>query len=137
MSEIIRIIMIWLGTIVGCIMLATAIYLIIYWRAKSDAEKALQEKQVRLDQRLQELTDKENQFKKFIVESTDSLIKRQDEVIVKEKKLKEMLVNIEKMREESQQKVDQLTRENSRLRKDLIAARQRAKRLANKLETAG
>ncbi len=64
------------------------------------------------------------------------LLNKKKEADIKEKESKEMLVNAEKIREESQQKVDQLNRENSKLRNELNAARQRSKRLATKLETA-
>src|SRR5438128_1772892 len=123
MSETINIIMIWLARLFCGTLIATVVYLIIFWRAKSDPEKAMQEKQADLDQQHQKISKKEEWYKQYVADSNAMLFKKRDEAVIKEKQVKETLVNAEKIREESQQKVDQLTRENSKLRNELNAAR--------------
>lgn len=137
MSEIINTVLIWLGTFVGFAIIAGIIYLIIYLGAKWAAEKVMQEKQAQLDQQNQEFIEKEKRYKNYVKDSNAMLLNKKNETDIKAEQAKEMLMNADKIREQSQQKVDQLTRENSKLRNELNAARQRAKRLATKLETAG
>lgn len=137
MSEAIRQIAFWI-VIIGTLILITLVwYSVLQWIAKRDAQKEFQIKQKQFDQQYIEFSEKEKRFCEDADAVYERLKKQKAEAISKEQQATETLRKAQQFREESQVKIDQLIQENTKLRADLTAARQRAKRLANKLTNAG
>jgi hypothetical protein len=87
-----------------------------------------------LDQQKAEFEQKEQRFNVRADKILEQLQQRKNEAVRQEEKATEILRTAEKAREEIQLKNDQLIKENGKLREELNAARQRAKRLAKKLQ---
>jgi F0F1-type ATP synthase membrane subunit b/b' len=132
MSDIIETILVWLLIIVGIVIACGVTYCILYWLAHQAATKAMEEREKKLAEESKKFEEKELRFKAYGDEKYAELMSLKKEVTIKEEQAKEILSNVEKIREETKIKIDKLTRENTQLRNDLVGARQRANRLAKR-----
>ncbi len=129
----------WMLGLLGIIVIGYVVFLFIYYQAIEAAQKALAEERLKLDgeraifdEEKASLDKRELGFRKQTGEVMDNYFKKRDELKLQIKNVAEESISVQKIKEEAQLKVDHIMRENMRLRNDLTAARQRAKRLANK-----
>ncbi len=111
------------------------VYKILCWLAKENVKQQLAAERAKLAERISVFEQKEQRCKNDLNAGHERLVQQNAEIKIKQEQATATLMNAEKIREETQVKLDQLTRENTRLKNDLVAARQRAKRLANRAKT--
>ncbi len=122
------------GGIIAFIILIT--YWILEYLAKQNVQKELKAQQDELEQQRNILDKRKQQIKFEAEQKAELLLQKEKTILNKHYEATETLVKAEKLREEMEQKLARLSREKHCLRNDLEAARQRAKRLANKAKTA-
>ncbi len=98
--------------------------------------EALNQKSVALKIHQENTTQKIQQVNIDIKAAWEAIAKEQNEVDIAEQKAAEKLVNAEKIREAVELKLQQIQQVNEKLRRDLNAARQRAKRLVKQIDTS-
>lgn len=142
MMNILIIIFWWLLGLFGTVIVGYVAYLFLYWQSKQAAQKSLAEEHLKLanerkifDEEKASLDKRELGFQKQTGEVMESYFKKRDALKLQIKNVEEEFITAQKIKEEAQLKVDHIMRENNRLRNDVIAARQRAKRFAKKIKT--
>ena len=123
--------------------IGTILYALFKFYAKQSAELELQAQRDDLQRKNEDvkaqqknLAESAHRAKKENDAFHASVVKMQKDVELAQQKAAETLVNAEKIKETAEIKVQQLQKENSKLQGDLTAARQRAKRLAKKIDTS-
>lgn len=117
----------------------------VYYFLKNTANKAIEQKWQQqwqaLEQKSTELKQQEDMIdqkmekaKADVKAISENLLQQKNEITVDQQKAAETFINAEKIRETAEKKLQQIQQENIKLRQELTAARQRAKRLAKKME---
>lgn len=119
--------------IYGSIIAATlVVYYILQYLAKQNVETELQAQREELDQHRNKLNQRAQKLKAVTEQRSEMFLQKEQMILSKHQEATEMLKHSEEFREMMESKLDRVRKINTRLREDLQAARQRAKRLANK-----
>jgi hypothetical protein len=134
MIDVLVTFLIWIAIAIGIVGACFVTYCVLYWLAKQTATQELQGEQQKLSQQRQDLEQREQKLKSDAEDALERVLLRKSEAISKEEKTAAILITVQKMLEEARSSVRRLELQNKRLNQDLMAARQRGRRLANKIK---